>query len=502
MEIYSERPRTQTRAIDPDFKLTAVHYRVINFASQQADGRTFLERDLRLDVQKDKDDEAATLAWKWQRTILRNMEAAGYLTWLGQGRYEINPLAINMQKEKKLAQSASITLKPNHIQLLTYIRDGSTTTDTLRKAMIKETSSSIEQDRQARIFKGMITKLRKVGYIESIKRGEYVLTEKAMAELSSERKTPKQSRSASNQEVKITAFDRHLLEVISDTSLSKQLLETHPKRVALSKRIEILTNAGLIEDGNLSAGLIERITLYKSGEVLGGRILTVDRLTSKQKDLLKDIRQFQSISEPQILKYIYNDDRTLMILDLEMLVAREVISKDKGYNAYFLNAQGIRISSELLPYLDQSYRPKIHGRREEVRHDLLLYSAFKALQLKFEAEGKVIDKIENDRQLRSRDAKANGFMSGSYPDLRIYYTDKNGLQRIHDLELDISYSEGTISKKVKGTNNDLTWVASSYKQALRASKGFTKADPSLGKARSITLYVLDDYGNLRSVRWP
>lgn len=212
------------------------------------------------------------------------------------------------------------------------------------------------------------------------------------------------------------------------------------------------------------------------------------------------MRLFLNLTQSQIIKYIYDGNAELAKSDLKVLVEKQILVKDSAWNVYVLGKAGVKLTNQLNPEAVR-YKTKLFSRREEVGHDVLVYTAYKELEKELLQEDKQILSIKNDRQLRSDDAKKVGAMTGSYPDLRIFYMDpKTGKERTQDLEIDCGYDERTIRQKLNGfsggaggkgstaSSSGFNWYCNSVKQALKVAKVMNEdKSKNLNKAKPLNL---------------
>lgn len=500
-------------APDPEFKISAVHRFILKFAKER--NNTYSLRAYREHVRTNvPDKKAQDNAIRWNRTTVTKMVKAGYLIDMGRGEYQLNPLALTHLEEMK-AKKAPFELKENHRKLLVKNQVGILTTSKL-KAEHKE-KPIFEQERQNKLLDGMIRNLKNNGYLESVGSGAYKLTETAWLELKEPplQKTKQKKPCERADGVKVTAYDRTLLEVSIDGLIRSELLDAHMKSESLKKRIETLKTAGFIQENRLTDDLQERIEIAKKRSQ--EKTLSFENLTRQQQLVLIDMRLFLNLTQSQIIKYIYEGNAELAKSDLKTLLEKQILIKDSAWNVYVLGKAGVKLSNQKNPEAVR-YKTKLFSRREEVGHDVLVYTAYKELEKEMLKEGKRILSIKNDRQLRSEDAKKFGAMTGSYPDLRVTYLDpKTGKERAHDLEIDCGYDERTIRQKLNsfsggaggsGSTGSMSassgfgWYCNSMKQALKVAKVVNEdKSKKLNRAKHLSIYVIDDDGGLKPMKW-
>ncbi len=537
-EIYREPDRT--------FKISAVHRFIFKFARERND--VYSLQAYRNHVRQNiPDKKAQDKAIQWNLTTARKLVAAGYLIDKGHSEYLLNPIAMAYLEEMK-TRKAPFELKDNHRKLLMKHKEGSIHLADLKAAY--QDKPQFERERQTKMLDGMIRNLKNNGYLESMGSGHYKLTENAWLALSVKaeralRQTEKnieqtvetvqvESQEKSQQKIKIktegvkvTAFDRVLYEVSVDGVIQADKVNAHEKSERLKKRIEMLSQAGFIQKDHLTEALIERIELaIKRSKEKG---IVFETLTREQQQVIQDMRLFLNLTQSQIIKFIYHGDTDLAKSDLKYLLEKQILVKDDAWNVYVLGKSGIKLSNDISPDAIR-YKTKLFSRREEVGHDVLVYTAFKELEKELLREGKQIVSIKNDRQLRSEDAKKFGAMVGSYPDLRVAYIDpRTGLEKRHDLEVDCGYDERTIQQKISGFfgsggkssagaqsgssqasagqgaaigSSGFSWYCNTAKQAIRVANVINK-DKSrrLQGAKHLNIYVIDAKGELKQTKW-
>lgn len=491
-------------APDPSFKLGASHYHILNEARKN-DGIFDKHKYAREISIKNLGETMKKNMIRWNDTLTRNMEAAGYLIDSGGGKYTVNPLIDIINR------ASEFSLGVNHIKLLKKHSDGTIKVLDLKKE--HSLKKEYEAKRQYVMIEGMIKNLYKNGYLERVGRGEYKLTDPAYEAIGkADRRRPAGPENAghSKSKFKITGFDRHILEVIDDRGMiDSEKLRLHPKSKSISLRIETLKGAGLIAGGRVSDDLLERIDRILL--FIKDKQLTLDKMTPEQLALLKDIRLFLNLSYSQITRYIYRENRALASADLDFLVKNKVIKRDEDMAVYVFNYQGIRLSNLLERDDAVRYKTKLYSRKEEVEHDMLVYTAYKEF-LKTLPEGAEIISIKNDRQMRSDDAKLFGHMKDGYPDLRIEYKLPGGpTTKIYDIEIDCGYDGKTILSKLHNISKGheaigkkvtgFGWYCSNLGQALKFLKIVSKdSTRRVTKSKKIDVFVIGKDGQLHKIR--
>lgn len=272
-------------------------------------------------------------------------------------------------------------------------------------------------------------------------------------------------------EIKITKFDLdNIIAPSRNNILSKDTIEQSPKKVSTLKRINTLENAGLLLEctsgWELTEELLDQANVRKTINIEHEKNHSKQHsllcLTAEQKKVISDMKDFLNLSGSQILKHIYNSNEIQYRSDLRYLLDKDILKKDRRHDIYVFTAHGKKLASELTG--DHNiFDSKISTRREELRHDVMVYSAFKDLEKDLLNESKVIVSYMTDRQLRSEDMKKNNTLAGEYPDVHVVYKDeKTGEQGFVNLEVDVGYSNKEIQQKLKIPN--LRWYTNSEKQ--------------------------------------
>ena len=488
---------------DPSFKLEASHYSILKEAREN--GSIFDKNKYAYEInRKNLDGTIKKNMIKWNETITRNMSAAGYLIDAGNGTYKVNPLVEIMKT------SSGFTPGSDHIKLLTKHADGVIKTIDLKNE--HRHKKEYEAKRQYKMIDGMITNLYQNGYFERIGRGEYKLTDLAF-EAIEKSKWKGSARSFNTNDIKpdlkITGFDRHILDIINDDwMINGEKLREHPKSKSIEARIATLEKAGLITNGQISEALVKRIN--KALLFIKDNQLTLEKLTPEQIILLKDIRIFLNLTFLQISKYIYQGNRSLASADLEFLIKNKVLKLDQDMAVYIFDYQGIRLSNLLEGDDAVRYKTKLFSRKEEVEHDMLIYTAYKEY-LKSLPAGTEIISVKNDRQMRRDDAQKYGHMIDGYPDLRVEFKAPGDIvSKFYDIEIDCGYDGKTIDSKIHSINkgqeslgkrhSGFGWYCKSIGQAAKVAKIMTKdSTKRITKSRNIELFVLEKNGKLHKI---
>jgi predicted transcriptional regulator len=288
--------------------------------------------------------------------------------------------------------------------------------------------------------------------------------------------------------LKITKFDLdNIVRLSKDGLLGKDAVSTSPKRASVEKRIETLVTAGLLiafDDGwKLAGELLNRADIRErlnaKREQTHSIKLDMDCLTAEQKKTITDIKDFLNLTGSQILKYIYSGNEVLYKADMRYLLEKDILAKDSVYEIFVLTKKGSCLASDLTG--DHNiFSSKIYSRREELKHDVLIYTAYKDMEKQLTDAGKAVSSIKTDRVLRSEDMKEHNRMNEDYPDLRIDYEDKEtGEKGFVNIEVDVGYSEKVIAQKLRIPN--LRWYTNHRNQREKVLK----------KARYMQVKIID-----------
>lgn len=529
------KPIQEGFQIDPNFKPAPVHLAIMKMAKDNEgiyERRVSLERNRNANVTdklKDQMDD-------WNRINIEGLVDAGILIKKSEFLYILNPLA-----EKKYKSKIAFEPGKNHIELLRKNENGVINYSDIKEKWINKKSE--EQKRQKNMHDGMLKKLIENGYIERKDKGIYLVTEKGFELLKNPKKTERKKRTEQHT-FKLTAFDEKIKEVCKDGRIDKELLSMHKRRSSIEKRIETLKRNNLIDENlfvkeDFFVLLEQRLKINKAKE------LTIDMLTDEQLQLVKDLRIFLNLSKTQIKKHIYtNSCFPKFYRDLDFLVSKGVIKRDEDVGVYILDKLGIEMSNDLYPGAVK-YGTKLYSRKEEMEHDMLVYSAYKDWEREAIKDNIKILALKNDRQMRSDDAKKYGHMQGAYPDLRVLYEMNSNLSKdwvyAHDIEIDCGYDGKTIESKIRGMktykangtgagggsysysikspesignqtgqqmgqqtviDTGISWYCNSMYQAIKVanilSKDNTKAR-TLTRARKVEVFYMDKEGNTKSI---
>ena len=277
---------------------------------------------------------------------------------------------------------------------------------------------------------------------------------------------------------KITAFDiKNIYEKSVNNHISNDVIKALPPSV--TKRIETLVTAGLLIKDNsgfiLTKEFDERVQVRKQinieHEKSHRRRNSLAHLTTEQKTTLSDLAVFLNLSQNQIQKFIYNGNANLCQSDIKYFLRKGIIARgsNKYYNVFVLTKEGEKLAKELTGD-DKVFKSKLFSRREELKHDVLIYNAYQDVKKELEEKGMKIISVLNDRAMRSRDAKAEGQMTGEYADLYIEFENPlTGERDYINIEIDCGYNELTVEKKLSGIKN-LRYYCDSAKQKNKVMK--------------------------------
>ena len=435
-------------------------------------------------------------------------------------------------KEKVYKEKVIKEFKPgaNHKYLLKFAKAGILDFKDVEDRISK--LPKLKQSRELTMKKGMLNKLASTGYLEAldseiisqdgtvsrVETSIFKLTPKALMFLEGDKgeepkaaepidtgqpdtdnepveSTPVTSspiniqKEVKETEIKITKFDLdNIVSPSTSSILLKSTVEQSPKKASVLKRISTLVDAGLLiesqDSWNLTGKLLDRAVVRENinseHEKSHSKHKSLTCLTAEQKKAIIDIKDFFNLSGNQILKHIYSGNETLFKSDMRYLLDKDIVSKDKRNNIYFFTNKGKKFASELTGD-EVVYGSKILKRRAELRHDVLIYSAFKDAEKELSSQGKTIISYKTDRKLRSEDMKNNGTLKGEYPDLHIIFKDeKTGTEGFINLEIDVGYSEKDIQRKL--TIPNLRWYTPSEKQKEKVLK----------KARYMKVKIIED----------
>lgn len=478
---------------------------------------------------------------KWKKSSCEKLTRVGYFENLDGNTYILTEKGVqklheikNEEKIKKLKKDKSDKekalkeFKPGsgYKQLLKYAKEG-----LLDFKDVEKRISSLpkpKQERELAIKKGMLNKLVATCYLEALNgvvvtldnnkskydTGLFCLTDKAIQFINDKDEVNaapdkvdiiediKNTTSIEKPEkttpvytehemiIKITKFDLdNIITPSMNGVLSKEEVEQSPKKSSVFKRINTLVNAGLLNKHDngwkLTNELLDRA---KGRENINmdhvkshSKKHSLKFLTIEQNKLIEDMKDFLNLTGHQITKYIYNNNEVLFNSDIRYLLEKGILVKDKISDTYILTKEGTKFATGLTGD-NNVFNSKLHSRREELKHDLLIYTAFKDTEKELIASGNTVLSVKTDRKLKSEDMKNNNTMRKVYPDLQIEYVNEATKEKgLINIEVDIGYSEKVIAKKTAGIPF-LRWYTTSENQKEKVLK----------KARNMYVKIIDD----------
>ena len=434
--------------IDPDFALTSVHMRYINYA-QQHDG-IFRKSDFTCSLLRTiADPERLSQQMSWANTTIQRMTQAGWFDQISPDEYQLNPFSDMIVSERLAKRKPKFTLGKNHLTLLRHHENGILTLEKARGHMVR--GNPKDRERLDKILKGMIRNLRENSYLELSARGEYTLTVKAMEALGTERPMLERERIEKGKQTPrlvLNLSDAGMLDVIDQRGkVRRTSLEVHASKERITKRLRTLEQNGLIINDMALPSLVSRLEQLQHMKLK--RELTLSMLLSEQKKLLHELWTFEQLTIDQVTTYIYGNN-PIAEADLRFLDGKKLINVNWIDGLITLSKRGVKLAdAEIGDGID--YKPKSLSRPGETEHDLLIYPAYKAIELEItEAGGRIVG-TKNDRQLRSEDIRMSGFRPSeqlALPDLRVLYVDADGVERSIDIEADVRYREKTVADKI------------------------------------------------------
>jgi len=503
-----ERPIEEElqKPIDLNFRMERVHYTILKVAKKNDGFYDFKEYKKKVIAEHPENEKLQYRLILWNQTTLKNMVDAGVLKKEKDGFRIVEGVDSLLEKEWIPGK--------NHIRLLKKNVNGILRSIDLKKE--HEGKKEYEAKRQKKMIDGMLANLYKNGFLERIGKGEYRLTEKCKVYIGKNfifANTKKGKKIEKEENVKITYFDRHIKEIMTDGIIDIKKLYKHKKSESLQKRIKTLVEAGLIIEHRPSEELLLKIDRVM--QWMKEKELKIESLSIEQKQLVKDMRIFLNLSFSQITKYIYKGNKEMAYTDLNYLIKRRVLKKDPDSGIYVFDLEGIRLSNQMLEGEDVvRYKTKLESRKEEVEHDMLVYTAYQEFKREIIGRGGRILNVKNDRQMRHEDAQKYGHMLHGYPDLRVGYKEKDTLKTIvHDIEIDCGYDGKTILQKIEKMSKSnkmergqrkggsLSWYCNSVRQAAKVAKALTKNTHKRATPQQIYLFVLSRDGKVHKVRW-
>jgi hypothetical protein len=447
----------------------------------------------------------------WKRSSLEKFIRVGLFIKVDDNSYKLTEKGIQKLGEIKEADRAKklqrdtlakekllkeFTPGKGYKHLLEFAKDGILDYSDVEKRLARYNNEI--RDRETTIKKGMLNKLIAAGYLEPLdceaitpdnrnphfETGLFRLTKKAADFIDdlklndqAQEPVPETKPFKKQATVKITKFDLdNIVQLSKDGVFTKEMLAASPRRATIEKRITTLAAAGLLVicdvGWKLSGELLDRASvrekLNAKREQTHSIKLDIDCLTMEQRRTVTDIKDFLNLTGSQILKYIYNGYEVLYRSDMRYLLEKDILMKDSVYEVFVLTKKGTCLASDLTG--DHNiFNSKIYSRREELKHDVLIYTAYKDMEKQLDDAGKVVISIKTDRVLRSEDMKKHNRMNEDYPDLRVDYEDKKtGEKGFVNIEVDVGYSEKVIVQKLRMPN--LRWYTNRKNQKEKVLK--------------------------------
>jgi hypothetical protein len=522
-----EKAKAKKQKEIEDFKISNVHKYIYKFCKE---GEFSLKR-YRAYISQKMNGENLEREMAWKKASCDKLARTGYFNKLDDDTYRITnrfttaiaESAVKESDRQKTDEVKVIQFNPgiNHKRLLRFAKNGILKYKDIEKSI--KALPLIRQSKETVMKNGMLRKLTEAGYLEIIESGKdndneeekathpllFKLTPKAFEFLKNN--TPIKNNNPNpakpieakegeikGKEIKITAFDvANIINPSKEGMFTKETLGIMPKKDSIEKRITTLVAAGLLSEEaggwRIKDELYDRAkvrgNINKEHEISHSRQHSLDCLTVEQKKTLADVKDFYNLSGSQILEHIYSGNEKLYKGDIDYLVKKEILARDELKDVYVLTKRGSKLACEITGDLEL-FGSKINSKRDELRHDLLLYSAYKDLEKELKAEGKTITMYKTDRKMKSEDMKRTGKMREQYSDLFVEFQNEvTGEKGTVNIEVDIGYSEKVIARKMKIPN--LRWYTNKQIQKEKV----------LRKAKNMYVKIIhDDYWHSHSIK--
>ncbi len=203
------------------------------------------------------------------------------------------------------------------------------------------------------------------------------------------------------------------------------------------------------------------------------------RLTEEQFLVVQNMAIFFNLTENQI-QSLYSHKQDYFQSDIQKLMRLKILDrepftiKDKKIWLYHLKEKGNTIANALMNQKSRSISKRYIKNKNELLHDLLYYEAAKHIQKKIQENQGKIQEIRVDRKKRSQIYTQNFKDIGKENkqkicDMEIVFTDKSGLERVYEIEIDRGYDAQVIRQKSL-SHPYLIWATDSVKQAQKIAR--------------------------------
>lgn len=352
-----------------------------------------------------------------------------------------------------------------------------------------------EADRQLKILTKRIEKLEESELLKKIN-NEYHMTDKCLQmiaereQLINEKNKLKQNMielKKDSNKAKITKFDyNNILEVANGSIWTKESYKEHfsnlsnsqieQKLKSIEKRLNTFEELGLVKkiDGEkyeLNKKLLDRARMFREKEKYN--------FSTEQKETLTVLKDFLNLTDKQIAAFIYKENEVFAQSDVNQLVrkgylgetTRDLKGDGEFTKVYYLTTEGKKAASHLTgTEMKDIYNSKLHNRPEELRHDLLVYSAYKDMKETLEDNNYRITKTMTDKQMRASDMKETGHQRTEYSDLYIEFEDVKTKEKGYiNIEVDAGYKPNVIRSKAENIDN-LVWYTDTENQSKTIQK--------------------------------
>lgn len=285
---------------------------------------------------------------------------------------------------------------------------------------------------------------------------------------------------------KLTKFDfENIVKSSSENKWSEKIFRDKNKRldedairkkiIAIEKRLDTLEEMNLVKKSDkkgeyiLSEKFIERDKKYtKEKEKF---------LSFEQEKVLSEMKTFLNFTEKQIANFVYGNDELLSKVEVNELVKKGYISEkvidldyEGGTKIYHLTTKGKQKINNIESFEKRKiYDSKVHHRPEELKHDLLVYSAFKDMESKLIKDNCVITKVMTDKEIRAEHRRLQ-LQDVEFSDLYIEFENvKTKEKGFINIEVDCGYKPNVVEGKANKIEN-LVWYTDSQSQAKTISK--------------------------------